>query len=150
MQGLLVQRELWSVVSGKIVRHPTDTKEQTVFDSKDEKALAYIWAGVTDKFLHQISSCKTSKEAWDLLKNMYERSNIGRKLYLKNRLQILRIEETENISTYLNAVTELQQQLAGVEIEVDEDEIVLKILNSLTEKFKMIVTSLNTEGFTKP
>ena len=39
----------------------------------DRKALGDICLGVDDKIMYQIKNCSTSKEAWDTLKNLYDK-----------------------------------------------------------------------------
>ena len=43
----------------------------TTWEHADRKALGDIRMGVRDKILYQIKKYKTSKDAWDALKNLY-------------------------------------------------------------------------------
>jgi hypothetical protein len=91
-----------------------------------KKALAIICLSIRDEIIPFISSLSDPYICWTTLANLYENRSVGRKLLLKNKLQMIRMSEEESVSTYLNRVQEIINQLAAVGEHVPEDQLVLQ------------------------
>ena len=90
-----------------------------------------------------IKSCKFAKDAWDKLASMYQVKNEARVLALTNQLKELKMEEGQTIAERIAKITDLRDQLAGVDEEIEDRKLVTITLNSLAPSFGTFVTSLS-------
>jgi len=66
---------------------------------------------------------------WKTLKDLYQNINDQRKLALKDKLQKIKCEKGDMISTYLNNLTTCRDELESVGImTVDDDMVRLALL----------------------
>lgn len=86
MKMSLIQRELWDYVNGSIILQDDATVEQKIrHKSKDEKALSTIALSIDpDQQIH-IVHCKTVKQAWLVLEEIYEPKSRQRIMQLKGQ-----------------------------------------------------------------
>lgn len=78
---------MWGVASGKVSKPARGANEIVKWEMKDEKVVSYIWFGVHNTVLHQLSDCDTINDAREKLKNMCETSNVGRVMHLTEKMQ---------------------------------------------------------------
>ena len=65
------------------IRAPPPTAEQSHWDGKDAQAHALLALSVKRAIIPHILSCKTSKDAWDVLATLYQARNEARVAYLR-------------------------------------------------------------------
>ncbi|XP_074310475.1 uncharacterized protein LOC141646503 [Silene latifolia] len=147
MKTLFRSQELWELVeNGFEDTKPTEPdaalKEKR---KKDAKALFIIQQALEEEFFSRIASATTSKEAWDILKSEY----LGDKKVIKVRLQTLRREfetslmsDKESAQDYLSRVSRVVQQMRAYGEKISDEQVVGKVLRSLTKKYDYIVTAI--------
>ena len=84
VRHLLLAKGLWGVVDGSETL-PEDSSAQVraEFEKKEQKSLSTIALAVSTPQLYLIASCEKPKDAWDALRNHFERKTLANKLYLK-------------------------------------------------------------------
>ena len=65
------------------VRVPPPTAEQSRWDGKYAQAHALLALSIKRAIIPHILSCKTSKDAWDVLATLYQARNEARVAYLR-------------------------------------------------------------------
>ncbi|XXG60383.1 hypothetical protein AAC387_Pa04g2305 [Persea americana] len=112
---------------------------------KDSKALFMIQQALDDVVFPRIASARTSKQAWDTLKQEY----LGDKKVIEVRLQSLRREfetslmkEKESVQEYLSRVSSIVQQMRSYGEEITDQHVVGKVLRSLTTRFDHVVAAI--------
>ena len=78
---ILEDKDLWEVTAGTEAR-PEGVDEGLAWDKQARKALAIICLSLKDSELAHVRKCKTSKEAWDQLSQIYETKSLLNKLVL--------------------------------------------------------------------
>lgn len=68
---------------------------------------------------------------WKTLKDLYQNSSDQRKLALKDKLQKIKCEKGDMISTYINKLTTCRDELGSVGIMIADDNMVTISLLSL-------------------
>ena len=96
MKHLLRAKGLWQVVEGTEVQ-PKEAQAAAEFQKKSEKALATIVLGISSSKLYLTTSCECPKNAWNVLKQHFERDSLANKLFLKN--QYFRMEMRQNFNS---------------------------------------------------
>ncbi|KAI3701552.1 hypothetical protein L6452_26726 [Arctium lappa] len=152
MRVLYESQELWNVVENGI-REPTNNAELTPQQTielrenmkKDKKALYFIYQAVDEVIFERISSCLSSKDAWETLHRTYrgeERVKTIRLQTLRCELDNLRMKDAETIEEFYNRIVTLTNQMRVNDEVIDDKRVVEKILRSLTRKFEYIVVAI--------
>ena len=77
-QAVLIRNGLWNYVSGD-VKKPVDPDEALDWEKEDMNARSDLLLIIAPSELRQVKHCKTSKEVWDTLKNIYQSKGPARK-----------------------------------------------------------------------
>ncbi|CAK9830520.1 Retrovirus-related Pol polyprotein from transposon TNT 1-94 [Anthophora retusa] len=141
MKSILVYNDLWSYVDGSEARTETNTQE---WDKKDSKALALINLSITHGQLNHVKKAKTSKDAWNTLKEVFESRGPVRKTALYK--QLIRMEKKRDMSMtqYVNEFSSKAEQLEEVGIKLPEEVLSIMLISSLPpeyENFSVVIES---------
>jgi len=80
---------------------------------------------------------------WKTLKELYQNSNDQRKLALKDKLQKIKMEKGDTISTYLNKLTTCRDEFGSVGITTADDDMVSLSLLGLPKSWNNYQDSMN-------
>ncbi|XP_020250603.1 uncharacterized protein LOC109827988 [Asparagus officinalis] len=147
MKTLFRSQELWSIVEDGFIDNAPVEPDQELRDKrkKDAKALYIIQQSLDDEVFPRIAAASTAKEAWSTLKQEY----LGDKKVIAVRLQSLRREfetsqmkEKETVQEYLSRVSSTVQQMRSYGEEIKSQQVVSKVLRSLTNKYDHVVTAI--------
>jgi len=78
------------------------------------KAKVSLQMSIKDNIIPHIRDYKTSKETWEILKGLYETSNSNRIIFFKTKLLSIKMEENENVTTYVFRIKDLCDQLSAI------------------------------------
>ncbi|OMO51183.1 Integrase, catalytic core [Corchorus capsularis] len=152
MQTFLQAHGMWGVVEGKdpyvlpdnpIVKqmkyHETET-------AKAFKALSVIQNNVSEVIFNLIMTCKTPKEAWDMLKAEFEGSNKVRRLQVTNlrrQFENLKMKDDETVRQYSERIMTIinKMRLLG-SADISQERIVMKLVDTLPAKYEAKLSSL--------
>ena len=129
---LLVSKGIWDAVE-----HPATS---STAHKDDGKALALIGLAVEDQFLPCVGRCKTAREAWEALADIYKSRSNARVLILKRQLTSMVLGESEPLTKYIGRAQAVRDQLAAIGHSVDDSDVVLAVLNGLPEQYNTLVT----------
>ncbi|XP_069150866.1 uncharacterized protein [Solanum lycopersicum] len=90
-------------------------------------------------------ACKTTKEAWDRLKEEYQGSGRTRQiqvLNLKREFESLNMQQDETISKNVNQISLIVNNIRLLAEEFTNKQIVEKVLVNLHERFESKIFSL--------
>lgn len=86
MKHLLMAKELWSLVDGsEVLASEATAAAAALFQSRLHKAFLTIVLAIDSAQLYLVTSCEEPKQAWDALKNHFERETLANKLLLKKQ-----------------------------------------------------------------
>ena len=97
---------------------------------------------IKDHLIPQVSSKETPKEMYDALSKMYEGKNINRKKNLGTQLKSTKMSKGESIQDYFTRVSQFMDQLEANGDSLDEDELVINVLNSLTRPWDSFIQTM--------
>lgn len=112
------------------------------------KARKIITSGLTDEHLCHVMECKTSREMWNTLERLNERSGTANKLLLCRSFFNMQMGASKSMLSHIAKVDLLARQLSAAGPPVEESDIIMPLLNSLPEAYKSLVVafeSRNTE-----
>jgi hypothetical protein len=111
-------------------------------NSKDTNALLN---GLSDTVFIEVAHCKSSKEIWEKVQNIYEGDIKVKEAKLQTyigQFEQLKMKEDEDITTYFLRVDETLNAIIGLGKEIEESVIVQKILRSLPMRFNPNISTL--------
>ena len=81
MQHLLLTKGLWGYVDGsETLREDASAQQQADFRKASQKAFSTIVMAISTSQLYLITSVEKPKNAWDVLRDHYERDTLANKL----------------------------------------------------------------------
>jgi hypothetical protein len=139
--------EIWkSIVDGYIVQAVPPTNDKEVKPSQNNsKATNVLLNGFFEMVFNKVSHCKSSKDIWDKVRNIYEGDSKVKETKLQTyRVQFeqLKMKEDENIASYFLRVGETVNAIMGLGEEIKESIIVQKVLISLPMRFDPKISTL--------
>jgi transposase InsO family protein len=142
MTTVFKSQGLWDLVDTGFP-NPNPNAEET--NKRDAKALMLIQQGLDDAIFLKITSCTSSKQAWDNLQTSFQGSAkvMTVKLQsLRREFETLQMERDEKVLPFLTKVQKIVNQMKIYGEEVSEQKIVCKVLRSLTAKFDHVVAAI--------
>lgn len=111
----------------------------------EKKCKSFIVQAIDDNQLELIKDCRTPKQIWSTLKNVFERRGVAGQLYLRKQLLTLRyVEGVCRMSEHLLRFDKLIRELKGSGATVEESDAVCHLLLTLPPSFDSVVTAIET------
>jgi SMC interacting uncharacterized protein involved in chromosome segregation len=104
----------------------------------NSKAKNALLNGLSETTFTKVSHCKSTKEIWDKLQNIYEGDSKVKEKKLqtyRGQFEQLKMKEDENIASYFLRVDETVNAIIGLREEIKESVIVQKVLRSFPMRF---------------
>ena len=101
--------------------------------------------GLSDMVFTKVAHCKSAKEIWDKLRNIYEGDSKVKETKLqtyRGQFEQLKMKEDEDIAAYFLRVDETVNAIIGLGEEIEESVIVQKVLRSLPMRFDPKISAL--------
>jgi hypothetical protein len=99
----------------------------------DRRAMSTIQLYMEDSMLLNVSGEYRDKEQWDKLWNLYQSKTLVNKLFIRNKLYHLRMEDGDSVTKHPNAFNTLVSQLVFVNITIAEKDKCITLLCSLPD-----------------
>ncbi|UYV79912.1 hypothetical protein LAZ67_18001028, partial [Cordylochernes scorpioides] len=140
---MLIERELWKYVTEPA---PDEEASRTIFNMKQEKALAMIALTISPSQQIHIMDCTTAQEAWDTLEQVYEPKSRSRILQLNKQFISIRFEEQETMTNYLGSLKICSDHLREAGAKMQDQNLAYSMLAGLPESYDgIIMTFSNVE-----
>ncbi|KAK9066948.1 hypothetical protein SSX86_014272 [Deinandra increscens subsp. villosa] len=113
--------------------------------TKSKQALAFLFQAIPEEMVLQMSSHTDPKKVWDGLKIRYlgvDRVRTARIATIKKELEGLRMKEGELVDDCATKLSGLVSKLRSLGHEVEEEEMVRRILDAMPKSFLQIVASI--------
>ena len=111
----------------------------------NSKAINALLNGISDTIFTKVAHCKSAKEIWDKLQNIYEGDSKVKAANLqayRGQFEQLKMKEDEDIASYFLRVDETMNVIIGLGEEIKESVIVQKVLRSLPMRFNPKISTL--------
>ena len=111
--------EIWqSIVDGYMIPAVPPTNEKTMkLGQNNSKATNALLNGLSETIFTKVAHCKSSKEIWDKLLNIYEGDTKVKATKLqtyRGQFEQLKMKEDENIAAYFLRVDETVNVIIGL------------------------------------
>ena len=143
MKHLLLAKGFWCIVDGSETLDPVASAERRAeYGLKSQKAFSTIVLAMNTAQLYLVTSCEEPKEAWDALKNHFERGTLANKLFLKKQYFRTEMKEGTSMQEHLKQMKDLMDRLPAIGVPISEEDQVVTLLGSLPKSYTTLVTAL--------
>nr|KAJ0203260.1 hypothetical protein LSAT_V11C500297740 [Lactuca sativa] len=112
---------------------------------KKKQALAFLFQAIPEDMVLQMASYTDPKQVWDGLKTRYlgvDRVRTARLATLKRELESLHMKENETVDDFATKLTGLASKARSLGYELEEVDLVKRLLDSMPKSFLLIVASI--------
>ena len=113
----------------------TADPEREGHETKEEKVFYSILQCIGQRNVPAVMNCKTPKELWDTLCQLFERKTVSNKVYTLMQLYGLRMKRGSKVQDHLHQLDELSDQLAALGETVSELNKVAILLRGVQESY---------------
>jgi hypothetical protein len=124
------------------------TAEEKALRAANSRALNVLFTHVDTKEFHRISTCKTAKDAWDILVITHEGTDTvkqGKLQRVTTKFEMLRMKEDETFDEFYAKLNHIVNTSYTLGEPITPFRVVKKILRSLPERFKNKVDILESK-----
>jgi hypothetical protein len=148
---ILSQNKALDIVKGKIMepqfeegknKEPQNVAVMEKFKENDINAMSIIVDYVKDHLIPCISHIDSSKKMYDALTNLFSVRNIGQVMSLKNELHDIKMNDDDNITSYLVTISQLRDKLQAIEEIISKKELVNIVLNGFPKTWDAFSASM--------
>ncbi|KAK9048221.1 hypothetical protein SSX86_032816 [Deinandra increscens subsp. villosa] len=129
---------IWETVEPRALGEEPDPK-------KAKQALAFLFQAIPEDMVLQMAGYTDPKQVWDGLKTRYlgvDRVRTARLATLKRELEGLRMKEGETVDSFVTKLTGLASKARSLGLELEEGDLVKRLLDSMPKSFLQIVASI--------
>ncbi|KAJ9554165.1 hypothetical protein OSB04_018210 [Centaurea solstitialis] len=152
MENLLRSKEWWHLIDPGYKEPAAGTKEtdaektaRAELKIKDLKVKNYLFAAIDKSILKTILQKETSRDLWESMRTKYQGSQKVQRSQLqalRREFEVLEMKESETITDYFGRVMSVANNMRNNGENLQDIQIVEKILRTLTERFNYIVVSI--------
>ena len=141
----LLQQEVWSCVEPE-AQEDADMKgrDDKLEVKREQLAFTYIMLSLSDTVQSVVRKCKTARETWQLLERKYGGKDIKDRLEVRQKLRNLKLTKGDEMIEHLARIQDCMDQLTAAGGELDEEEAILIILESLPKEYDVLKVVLST------
>ena len=92
--------------------------------------------------MYHVMDETSPKKIWDKLEEQFMSKTLTRKLYLKQKLYGLKIQEGSDLAEHINVFNQLIANLGKVDGKMDDEDMAIILLFSLPGSYEHLVTTL--------
>lgn len=137
-EALLVKCDGWQYVSGTLIKPEQNGMNALAIKSweiGDQKAKADLILSISSTELKQIKNCKTSREIWLKLEEIYQSKGPARKATMLKKLTRTKLKDGDDVKEHLDNFFDIVDKLNEMDIEVNDDLLSILLLDSLPDVF---------------
>jgi hypothetical protein len=139
--------QVWhQIVDGYTTPTVPPTSDKVVkLGENNSRAINALLNGLSDTVFTKVAHCKSAKEIWENLRNIYEGGSKVKKTKLqtyRGQFKQLKMREDEDITFYFLQVDETVNEIIGLGEEIEDSVIVQKVLRYLPMRFNPKISAL--------
>lgn len=105
------------------------------------KVMGLLSSSMEKMQLQGLITCTTAYEMWDNLTRLYEQKSASSKLLFMQKYHEYRMGPNDSVIQHVTNIKTLLSQLRNVGQQLDEIDVIAKILGSLPSKYNILVTA---------
>jgi hypothetical protein len=149
---ILAKNKVLDIVKGKIMKpefeEGKEKESQSIaamekFKDRDINPMSIIVDSIKYHLIPYISHLDSSKKMYDALTNLFSIRNIGQVMSLKNELCDMKMNDDDNITSYLVRISQSRYQIQAIEEITSKKELVNIVLNDLPMTWDAFAARMN-------
>jgi hypothetical protein len=97
---------------------------------------------LADSTLLNVSSEDLAKKLWDNLESLYQSKYLVNKVFLTNKLYIMRMSYGSSVTEHLNAFNTILSQLSSVDIKIIDEDKCINLLCYFLDSWDRLVVAI--------
>ena len=143
MRHLLLAKGLWGLVDGtEELQEDADDQHRAEFERRRQKAFSSMVMAISTA---KLTSYDQPQDAWDALRNHFERETLANKLFLKKYFHT-EMKDGTSMEAHLKHMKEITDKLAAIGSPINEEDQVVTLLGSLPQSYSTIVAALEARA----
>ena len=118
-----------------------NVQTRSEFQKKSQRAFSTIFMAIDIPQLYLFTLYDRPKDAWDALRNHFERETLANKLFLKKYFRA-QMKEGTSIEAHLKDMKEITDKLTAVGTPISQEVQVVTLLGSLPCSYATLVAAL--------
>ena len=115
MRHMVLVKGLWGFVDGtEDLYEETNPQAQADFQWRSQKPFSTIVMTISTPQLYLVTSYEHPREAWEALRNHFERDTLANKLFLKKLYFCTEMKEGTSIETHFKHIKGITNMLAAI------------------------------------
>lgn len=143
---ILKSKKVWQYVDGTTPKPEPSSSTFDNWNDRDNYAQMLIATALESNIIEEIRDCDTAKETWTKLEQMHEHKSEANVSLLFQKFYDYRMTDSDNIQTHINKVQSLAKSLKDIEEPISDRALIAKIICTMTEKYKHVVSAWNAKG----
>ena len=136
MKDLLAQHGISKALSEERPRKVYDER----WEEMKAQACATIRLCISDQIMYHVMKETSPKKVWETLESKFMSKTLTSKLFLKQKLFSLKMQEGSDPIEHINVFNQLVTVLLKVEVKVDDRDGVIILLCSLPSSYEHLIT----------
>ncbi|KAL0293416.1 UNVERIFIED_CONTAM: Retrovirus-related Pol polyprotein from transposon TNT 1-94 [Sesamum radiatum] len=112
------------------------------WEELQQRAAGTIRLCLADEIMYHVMNLKSPGEVWKKLEIQFMSKSITNKLYLKQRLYGLKMQEGSDLAQHVNVFNQIITDLARLDVSIEDEDRVMILLCSLPFSYEHLVTTL--------
>lgn len=137
-RALLIKTDGWQYASGATAKPDDDSTAAAIraWNTGDQKALADLILAISAPELKQVKNCKSSRELWLKLEEIYQSKGPARKATMLKKLTRTKMKEGDDVREHIAAFFDVKDKLDEMGVNINDDLLSIMLLDSLPEAFE--------------
>ncbi|KAF4127649.1 gag-polypeptide of LTR copia-type [Phytophthora infestans] len=139
IEGYLAQHGCWQVVSGNAVDDPNDPQ----WIERNQYARCALLFGMLPKDSKKVCRMATAREMWTSFEQDKTKRAYASEIRLRRDLYAAKFTPGDDMEKYLERLDDLRRQLANMNAEVTDNEMVNIVLQGVVDSHRNVVRMFN-------
>ncbi|KAE8681319.1 hypothetical protein F3Y22_tig00111330pilonHSYRG00089 [Hibiscus syriacus] len=112
------------------------------WEELQQRAAGTIRLCLADEVMYHVMHLSSPDEIWRKLESQFMSKSLTTKLYLKQRLYGLKIQEDHDLAQHVNVFNQIVSDLARLDVKIEDEDRAMILLCSLPSSYEHMVTTL--------
>ncbi|PRQ51350.1 putative RNA-directed DNA polymerase [Rosa chinensis] len=140
VKDILVQQGLAKPLKGKDAK-PVKMSDED-WEELESRCVSTIRLYIADNIINNVNNVDSATQLWEKMEKLHLGKGLQTKLNLKRDLYKLKMGEGASLMEHMNVFRGLVDQLAKVDVKIEEEDQALLLLTSLPDSYENIITTI--------
>ncbi|KAL5813194.1 hypothetical protein ACOSQ3_028144 [Xanthoceras sorbifolium] len=119
-------------------------KEYQKWKKSDQILLFWLISILSQKVVGQVTKCKSAREAWMKLENLYSQRSLVKIMQLRQHLQTIK-KGARSVSDFILQIKNVGDALSAAGEEISERDLLLCLMNGVGHEYDAVVVLISSQ-----